>query len=100
MIDRYLKIRQNADGAIETRFETKHERELFYNERESSIWNYKNKGQRAAVEGANVSHILFENFAPDANQNRTRGDILQTLEKNILMYYYIRVDFSCVFPIS
>jgi hypothetical protein len=73
MIERYLKIRINADGAIETRFETKHERELFYNERESSIWNYKNKGQHAAVQGANVSHGLFENFAPLSNPNRTRG---------------------------
>jgi hypothetical protein len=73
MIERYLKIRQNAGGAIEMRFETKHERELFYNERESSIRNYKNKGQRSAVQGANVSHTLFDFFAPEANQNRTRG---------------------------
>jgi hypothetical protein len=27
-------------------------------------------------------------------------EILQTLKNNIQMYYYIRVDFSCVFPIS
>jgi hypothetical protein len=73
MIERYLKIRLNADGPIETRFETKYERELFYNERESIIWNYKNKGQRAAVQGANVSHTLFEKFAPVSNQNHTRG---------------------------
>jgi hypothetical protein len=78
MIERYLKIQQNADGAIETRFETKHERELFYNERESSIWNYKNKGHRVAVQGANVSHTLFENVAPDENQNRTRGSCAPT----------------------
>jgi hypothetical protein len=30
----------------------------------------------------------------------THREILQTSKKSILMYYYIRVDFSCVFPIS
>jgi hypothetical protein len=42
------------------------------NER-AAFENYKNKGQQAAVQGANASHTLFENFAPVSNPNRTRG---------------------------
>jgi hypothetical protein len=42
------------------------------NER-AAFENYKNKGQRAAAQCANVSHKLFEIFAPVSNQNRTRG---------------------------
>jgi hypothetical protein len=81
MIERYLKIRQYADGANETRFETKHGRELFYNEVESSILNYKNKGHRAAVKGANVSHTLFEILLPTQTKTAPAGAAHQKFDE-------------------
>jgi hypothetical protein len=73
MIENYLKIWQNADEPIETRLETKHERKLFYNERESSIWKLQKQRTMFGCTRCECEPLVAQNFAPVSKPNRTRG---------------------------
>jgi hypothetical protein len=52
------------------------------NER-AAFENYKNKGQRAAVQGANMSHSLFKMFLPFQNQTASAGAAQQYFVQNL-----------------
>jgi hypothetical protein len=64
-------LKQNMNGKCST-----------MNER-AAFENYKNEGQRAAVQGADVSHSLFKILLPSQNQTAPAGAAQQYFVQNL-----------------